>query len=307
MIDMHWEKLELAVARVNKKLAPTPIKKLFTYMDDIKKKPTPINYFEWGNSKNETIICMGGVANSAMRFAFLAQELQQNYHVIAMDWAGRGDSGWLEELEDYTPDQAINQLTQLMNHLNKKSVHLIGSSLGGTIALSFASQNPKKVKTIVLNDIGPEMSPSRRKRRSTVLAKHYVFREFSDLERKVGASQKNDGIEDKDILLFNAYHLTKWSENEIGRIYKHDPRAMLAYKKYASKKLEQWAEWNSLHHPILLIRGALSDALTNSTVKKMLTSKSISLFKVMNAGHTPSLTTNDQINAITKFYLQQKI
>lgn len=300
---MSWKKLELAVGRVNKALTPPPAKKFFIYQGKCKKKSTPINYFEWGNANNETIVCMGGVANSAMRFSFLANQLQEKYHLISMDWAGRGDSGWLEEIEDYCSDQAINQLNQLIKHLNKRSVHLIGSSLGGTVAVSFASEYPKKVKTIVLNDIGPEMSPSRRKRRSTVLAKHYVFKEFSELERKIGASQKNDGINDKDILLFNAYHLTKWSENEKGRIYKHDPRAMLAYKKYAGKKLDQWAEWNSLNHRMLLIRGALSDALTEKTVNKMLLTKNISLFRVLNAGHTPSLTTNDQINAISKFYL----
>lgn len=303
---MPWKKLELAVGRVNKTLSPLPEKKLFFFTDKFKKKLTPINYYEWGDANNQTIICIGGVANSAMRFSFLAHELREKFHVISMDWAGRGDSGWLEELEDYSFDQATNQLNQLIKHLNKRSVHIIGSSLGGTVALSFASQYPKKIKSIVLNDIGPEMSPSRRKRRSTVLAKHYVFKEFSDLERKIGASQKNDGIKDKDILLFNAFHLTKWSENEAGRIYKHDPRAMLAYKKYASKKLDQWTEWNNLNQPILLIRGALSDALTDKTVNKMVESKNINLFMVLDAGHTPSLTTKDQINAITRFYLQKK-
>lgn len=302
---MAWKKLELAVNKVNKRLSPSPTKKIFSYTDNLKKRAFPISYFEWGENSNETIVCMGGVANSAMRFSFLANDLQKKYHVISMDWAGRGDSGWLEELEDYNLDQALNQLEQLLKHINKRSVHLIGSSLGGTVALSFANKYPKRIKSIVLNDIGPEMSPTRRKRRSDVLAKHYVFKEFSDLERKIGASQKNDGIKDKDILLFNAYHLTKWSENEAGRVYKHDPRAMLAYKKYASKRLDQWVEWNNLHQPILLIRGALSDALTDKTVNRMLKKKDITLFKVMDAGHTPSLTTNDQIDAISNFYHQK--
>lgn len=301
---MSWKNLESAVTRVNKLLGLPPKKQFFNYKNS-KKQLVPINYFEWGQSKNPTIICMGGVANSAMRFSFLAKALSKKYHIIAMDWAGRGDSGWLEDIDDYNNEQAIDQLNQLIKSIKKRKVHLIGSSLGGTIAISFSSRNPKKVKSLILNDIGPEMSASRRKKRSIVLAKHYVFKEFSDLERKVGASQKNDGITNKDLLLFNAFHLTKWSESDQGRIYKHDPRAMLAYKQYAKNNLNQWDDWRNIEQPTLLIRGVLSDALTNKTIKKMLSQKDFGIHQVPNAGHTPSLMTSDQITAIENFLSHQ--
>jgi pimeloyl-ACP methyl ester carboxylesterase len=300
---MSWKLLEQAVARVNKTLISPAAQKHFSYIHSDKRKSVPINFFEWGDRAQPTVICMGGVANSAMRFSLLARALKSKFHVVSMDWAGRGDSGWLEEIDDYTNGQAIEQLGQLIRHLKKKRVHLVGSSYGGTIAIAYASQNPKTVRSLVLNDIGPEMSASRRKRRSAVLAKHYVFREFSSLERKVGASQKNDGIDDKDLLLFNAYHLTRWSENEQGRVYKHDPRAMLAYKGYASKKLDQWEQWNRVTQPVLLIRGVLSDALTEGTVKQMLKKPDLSIFRVPNAGHTPSLMAADQIHAVQSFLL----
>lgn len=298
---MSWKFLEQAVTRVNKTLVSPAAHKRFFYKHCQKGKSVPISYFEWGDRANPTVICMGGIANSAMRFSLLAKALKSRFHVVSMDWAGRGDSGWLEELADYTNEQAVDQLDQLLRSLRKKRVHLIGSSYGGTIAITYSSYFPERVRSIVLNDIGPEMSASRRKRRSTVLAKHYVFHEFSSLERKVGASQKNDGINDKDLLLFNAFHLTRWSETEQGRIYKHDPRAMLAYRQYASKKLDQWRDWENISHPVLLVRGMLSDALAEKTVKKMMQKPNISIFKVPNAGHTPSLMSPDQIAAVKTF------
>lgn len=298
---MSWKLLEQAVTRVNKTLISPATHRHFLYKHTPKGKSVPIRYFEWGNRSNPTVICMGGIANSAMRFSLLAKALKSKFHVVSMDWAGRGDSGWLEELDDYTNDQAVDQLGQLIRHLKKRRVHLIGSSYGGTIAIAYASDHPERIRSIVLNDIGPEMSASRRKRRSAVLAKHYVFREFSSLERKVGASQKNDGIDDKDLLLFNAFHLTRWSDTEQGRIYKHDPRAMLAYRQYASKKLDQWREWGKITQPVLLVRGVLSDALCDKTVKKMLAKQNLQLFKVPNAGHTPSLMSSDQIAAVKQF------
>jgi pimeloyl-ACP methyl ester carboxylesterase len=298
---MSWKPLEQAVKRVNTTLASPAAHQRFFYKHSQKGKLVPISYFEWGDRANPTVICMGGVANSAMRFSLLAKALKSRFHVVSMDWAGRGDSGWLEELSDYTNEQAVDQLDQLLRSLRKKRIHLIGSSYGGTIAITYGSRFPERVRSIVLNDIGPEMSASRRKRRSAVLAKHYVFHEFSSLERKVGASQKNDGINDKDLLLFNAFHLTRWSEIEQGRVYKHDPRAMLAYRHYASKKLNQWQEWEKITQPIFLVRGVLSDALSDKTVKRMLVKPNVSLFKVPNAGHTPSLMSPDQITAVKTF------
>jgi pimeloyl-ACP methyl ester carboxylesterase len=299
---MTWTKLKKSVYKINKLLNCNPQKKIFNYT--YRNKKVPINFLEWGNASKSTVICLGGIANVAIRFSFLAKELQSDYHIVAMDWAGRGDSGWLEEIEDYTNKQALDQLSQLMIFLNKESVHIIGSSYGGTIAIDFASIFPKKVKSIVLNDIGPEMSAARRKRRSMVLAKHYVFKDFLELERKLGASQKNDGIADKNILLFNAYHLTKWSDIEQGRVYKHDHRAMLAYKKYSKNKLDQWDAWDRVKNPIHLIRGELSDALTNKTISKMLSNDNLSIFKVPYAGHTPSLVSEDQVKSIKDFLMR---
>jgi pimeloyl-ACP methyl ester carboxylesterase len=108
-------------------------------------------------------------------------------------------------------------------------VILLGSSLGGSAAIELAARHPKMVSRLILNDIGPYIPKKRRKRRSQTLARHYVFRDPADLLRKIGASQKNDGPISDDIRFNVTFHQTKWSDEEGGRVYRHDVRALQAF------------------------------------------------------------------------------
>ena len=56
------------------------------------RKPYPVKmaYTDWGNPARQTVICVGGVANTAMRFNYLSNDLSNDFRVVCMDWAGRG-------------------------------------------------------------------------------------------------------------------------------------------------------------------------------------------------------------------------
>ncbi len=151
------------------------------------------------------LICLGGVANTAMRFSFLAADLADEFQVICMDWLGRGHSGWLADDSEYTRATYVEQLRQLLAHLDpQRPVHLLGSSMGGSVAMALAARSPRLVEKLVLNDVGPGIPPARRRRRADTLARYYVFRSPEDIARRVGASQKNDGPVSDEIRHFLA-------------------------------------------------------------------------------------------------------
>ena len=62
---------------------------------------TPVAYSDWGPRDAPLVVCAGGVANTAMRFAFVAAQLCRDHRVICMDWLGRGRSGWLADMSEY--------------------------------------------------------------------------------------------------------------------------------------------------------------------------------------------------------------
>ncbi len=260
------------------------------------RKPYPVKvaYTEWGDQQAPLVVCVGGVANTAMRFNYLAADLASHFHVACMDWVGRGRSGWMADQGDYSPATYAEQLRQLIDHLGGGPVILLGSSMGGSAAIEVAARHPKLVRRLILNDIGPFMPKARRRRRSATLARHYVFRDPGDLLRKIGASQRNDGPVSDDIHFNVTFHQTKWSDEEGGRVYRHDVRALQAYRVDAQENLDQWRLWKRVRCPVFLIHGMMSDALLPPTIARMKENHNVTVMHVPDTGHTPVLSDRNQ-------------
>ena len=260
------------------------------------RKPYPVKvaYTEWGDPTAPIVVCVGGVANTAMRFNYLAADLESHFRVVCMDWVGRGRSGWMSDQRDYSLATYAEQLRQLIDHLGGGPVILLGSSLGGSAAIDLVAHHPKMVSRLILNDIGPFIPKGRRQRRSQTLARHYVFRDPADLLRKIGASQKNDGPVSDDIRFNVTFHQTKWSDEEGARVYRHDVRALQSYRDDAQESLDQWSLWKRVKCPVLLIHGMLSDALLEPTIKRMKENPRVTVMHVPDTGHTPVLSDRNQ-------------
>ena len=262
-----------------------------------------VAYTEWGDPGAPVLICCGGVANVAMRFSYLAADLCDRYRVICMDWLGRGRSGWLAAEGDYSLPTYAEQLRQMIQHLGAGPVTVLGSSMGGSACIEMMASTPELVQRLILNDVGPQIPGRRRRRRADTIARHYVFRNPADLLRKVGASQKNDGPASDDIRFNLTFHQTRWSDEEGGRIYRHDVRAMQAYRRDAQRSLLQWAQWRHVNCPMLLVHGLQSDALFDSTIRRMVRGKQINLMRVPDTGHAPLLADRNHIWFIRQWLL----
>ncbi|MBL8318465.1 MAG: alpha/beta hydrolase [Burkholderiaceae bacterium] len=267
------------------------------------KRPYKVNvsYADWGPIDAPVMVCVGGVANVAMRFNYLASDLCDQHRLICMDWVGRGRSGWLADQGDYSLATYAEQLRQLIVHLRAGPVTVLGSSMGGSAAIELIAKHPKLVKQLILNDIGPHIPANRRRRRAQTLARHYVFREPADMLRRVGASQKNDGPVSDDIRFNLTFHQTRWSDEEGGRIYRHDVRALQAYRLSARRSLQQWTQWRHVHCPILLIHGLQSDALLPPTIERMVRGKQATIMHLPETGHAPLLADRNQIAFIREW------
>ena len=301
----NWDEYMAMAKRIIERFDHEFDLKHFDYMHPVRlqrcpmrfRKPYPVKvaYTEWGDPTGQLVVCVGGVANTAMRFNYLAADLESHFRVVCMDWVGRGRSGWMADQGDYSLSTYSEQLRQLIDHLGGGPVILLGSSLGGSAAIDLTAHYPKMVERLILNDIGPFIPKGRRKRRSQTLARHYVFRDPGDLLRKIGASQKNDGPVSDDIRFNVTFHQTKWSDEESARVYRHDVRALQAYRDDAVRSLDQWKLWRKVRCPVLLIHGMMSDALLPATIKRMKAEKdAITIMHVPDTGHTPVLSDRNQ-------------
>src|SRR4051812_8935364 len=309
---MAWVDYDKIAARVMGRFAGQYTLRHFDYVHPVrlqlhaaerfrKPYPTKVAYTDWGDASKPIIVCTGGVANAAHRFNYLASELRDEFRIVSMDWVGRGLSGWLAAEKDYGLPTYVEQVLQLLLHLGGRPTVLLGSSLGGSVAIELAARHPELVERLILNDIGPHVPAGRRRRRAQTLARHYVFRTPADMFRKTGASQKNDGPVSDDIRLNGSYNQTKWSEEDGGRIYRHDVRALQAYRAQSARSLVQWSRWARVHCPVLVIHGMESDALLPPTIERMLKKSAVTLMEVPRTGHTPVLSEPNHIWCIREW------
>lgn len=96
-----------------------------------------LHYFRWGNPEKPGLLLMHGFLAHARCFAFIAPFLAQDYHVVAFDLSGMGDSG----VRDSYPDpvraaevEDVARATGLFEHAVKPIV--IAHSYGGHVALT---------------------------------------------------------------------------------------------------------------------------------------------------------------------------
>ena len=265
--NLNWAALDRLAKTVSAPLDDEVTAQTFSYLLPASKlrgpgdKPAladvavPLRYFVWPGPADKTIICLGGIANSGRRFDFLGKALSGRYQVVALDWAGRGESGWLPEMDDYHAEGHAWQVEQLIDHLGVTPFAIVGSSLGGATLLHLHQKRPELVRRVIFNDFGPFIPKERRKRRSIAVAKHYVFSEPSSIFRRMGAAEKNSGPVGDAVLLHHAYHLTRWSDVDNGRVYRHDLRALLAFRQQAETDLRLWHLWSNFAVPLLVLHG----------------------------------------------------
>ena len=265
--------------------------------------PVKTGYLAWGDASNPLLICLGGVANTAHRFNLLSMALKDNYYIICPDWVGRGNSGWMRDQGDYGFDTYVEQIRQLMVHLGSRPATLLGSSLGGSVAIELALSWPEQIKRLILNDVGPYIPASRRTRRAEVLARHYVFMSASEILRKTGVSQKNDGRVPDRMRILISHEQTSWCPANGGRIYRYDIRAMQEYQRQAVNNVDQWSQWNGLSCPVLLIHGMQSDVLQPATIKHMQDKDTVTVMHIPDTGHTPALAEPNHIWCIQQWLL----
>ena len=89
----------------------------------------------------------------------VAAALARRYRLIALDHRGRGDSDW-DPADDYSTGAYVSDLEQFADSLALERFALVGHSMGGTNGLVYAARNPRRVRLLAVEDIGPGSSVS---------------------------------------------------------------------------------------------------------------------------------------------------
>jgi pimeloyl-ACP methyl ester carboxylesterase len=101
-----------------------------------------------GESQGSVILLHGWIGTSSWMFRHVLPELGRRYHTIAPDLPGFGRSQTLDEAPSI--DGYREFVRQLADELGIDRFHLVGVSVGGTVALNFAHRYPERLLKLVL-------------------------------------------------------------------------------------------------------------------------------------------------------------
>ena len=114
-----------------------------------------LHYVDWGNEDAPPLVLIHGGRDHARSWDWVARDLRRDYHVIAPDLRGHGDSSWVAG-GHYTIHEFVLDVAQLLDTLDLFPVTIVGHSLGGAVAIHYTSIYPDRVhKLVAIEGLGP--------------------------------------------------------------------------------------------------------------------------------------------------------
>ena len=108
--------------------------------------------FERHFGAGEPLIILHGLFGQSDNWTSIARKLGEQFTVYTLDLRNHGQSGHHNEM-NY--DVMADDLLETIDHLGIQKMHLIGHSMGGTVAMLFALKYPERLQKLIIADIGP--------------------------------------------------------------------------------------------------------------------------------------------------------
>lgn len=256
------------------------------------------------STASETIVCLHGLTRNSADFDTLATHLQARFSVLVPDQRGRGNSPWCKP-ELYNPTVYTQDMWCLLDQLELDKVALIGTSMGGLMAMIMAAEKPERITSIVLNDIGPEVKLSGLER-----IKKYIghVQELDSWEQAISKTKATNADVYPNFTLQQWVDFTRNLYRETATekvVLNYDPAisdAILSSDENAVPA-SLWPLFALLKpFPLLFIRGEYSDILAADCLHKMTDMHSHAHWiEILGCGHAPTLNELQAVYAIDQF------
>ena len=106
------------------------------------------------------VLCLAGLTRNSNDFSRLAEQLSSDRRVICPDYRGRGKSDYDSNWRNYTSFTYMNDIRHLLSSLNLCRVFVIGTSMGGLMAMGMGAAMPTTLAGALINDVGPVIEKS---------------------------------------------------------------------------------------------------------------------------------------------------
>ena len=120
-----------------------------------------LHYLDWGNRGKPPLVMVHGGRDHARSWDWTVEQLRDDWHVVAIDHRGHGDSEWVSD-GNYRTQDMVYDLAQLIHQLDVGPVTILSHSMGGDVSLRYAGAFPDMVSKLISIEparLSPEMEP----------------------------------------------------------------------------------------------------------------------------------------------------
>ena len=254
-----------------------------------------LNYVDWGNPDAPPLLLVHGGRDHARSWDWVAEELRHDWHIIAPDLRGHGDSAWSPD-GSYEMSTFVYDMAQLIHQLNLAPVSIIAHSMGGNIATRYAGLFPENVRKMV-NIEGLGLSPKMQAERDAIGIQKRFRQWIEDKRNAAGRSPKRypnieaayERMKTENSYLTDeqARHLTVHgiSRNEDGSWSWKFDNYLNIWAMFDMPEEDLLAIWKSITCPILMMYGANSWASNPEKDGRINNFPTAKVVEYENAGH----------------------
>ena len=256
------------------------------------------------DSGSVPVLCLPGLTRNSRDFAGLVDVLAAERRVLCPDLRGRGRSDIDPDWKNYNPYRYCDDTWRLLDLAGVDEAVVVGTSLGGLMAMLMNHRRPDRIRAVVMNDIGPEMNPEGIAR---VVAGAGLLDAADTLEQAIEQARRyyELAFPDWSDEQWRSYTEITYCETPDGSYDLNFDRNIghAARAGVSGLNDDPWELFASLvDTPTLVVHGEISDILTVEIIDKMRARKpDLDVATVGNRGHAPLLDEQEAVDAISAF------
>lgn len=254
-----------------------------------------LHFVDWGNEEAPPLLLIHGNKDHARSWDWVARELRDEYHVIAPDLRGHGDSAWAIG-GHYMINEFVLDIAQLISTLGLQPLTIVAHSLGGAVALQYAAVYPEHVsKLVAIEGLGPppKMIEEHINAPPWKLIENWIeqVRKLSSRQPRrypdIDAAARRMQEENPFLSPEQAHHLTVHgvARNEDGTFSWKFDNYTRAFFPQSFQPEQRLGMWERISCPTLLIRGSESWASDPADDGRAAAFKRATLVNIEGAGH----------------------
>ena len=233
------------------------------------------HYLDWGNPQLPHMVLLHGGSLTAHTWDLAALLLRDEYHIVALDQRGHGDTGWTPDADlDKDNWELVLDDTRLFLHaLGYDRFVLVGMSMGGINSARYAARYPERLSAVCIVDVGPELMQEGLLEMELYHKETETLRSFEAFLERSKQFMPHRAVEH---LRYSLTHSLKQTAD--GWTWKQDHRArhrraLLTEEERQAERdawtARFWTDFRAVAVPTLLMRGDWSKILSQKHAEEL--------------------------------------